>query len=113
MVFTSMCVTALLLGRRSSDAMGRILAGLIAAVCMLPCRMVLPQLYKSANAPPADAKSTAAALPRPRPGVGGSSPVHTGRSAPFVRGGTVVLKSSTWRGVVTECLHCVDVGVCA
>ncbi len=24
----------------------------------------------------------------------------------------MVLKSSTWRGVVTECLHCVDVGGC-
>ena len=51
LIFTSLCVTALLLGRRSSDARGRIVAGMVAALCMLPCRILLPRLYKSANAP--------------------------------------------------------------
>lgn len=51
MVFTSMGVTAMMLGRRPSDPVSRILAGLVAAGCMLPCRIVLPRLYKSANAP--------------------------------------------------------------
>ena len=51
LVFTSMCVSALLLGRRSSDATGRAMAGIVAATCMLPCRVLLPWLYKAANAP--------------------------------------------------------------
>jgi hypothetical protein len=51
MVFTSMGVTAMMLGRRPSDPVSRILAGLVAAGCMLPCRILLPRLYKSANAP--------------------------------------------------------------
>jgi hypothetical protein len=51
LAFTSMCVTALLLGRRPNETQGRILAGMVAAVCMVPCRVLLPKLYKSANAP--------------------------------------------------------------
>jgi hypothetical protein len=51
LVFTSMCVSALLLGRRSNDAMGRVVTGIVAATCMLPCRVLLPWLYKAANAP--------------------------------------------------------------
>ena len=56
LVFTSLGVTALLLGRRSGSAIDRGLAGLVAAGCMLPCRMLLPRLYKAANAPPRDQK---------------------------------------------------------
>jgi hypothetical protein len=52
LIFTSMCVTALLLGRRSGSPLDRALAGIVAAGCMLPCRMLLPRLYRSANAPP-------------------------------------------------------------
>ena len=51
LVFTSLCVTAMLLGHRSSDVVSRVIAGVVAAGCMLPCRMLLPRLYKSANAP--------------------------------------------------------------
>ena len=51
LAFTSLCVTALLLGRRSNETVGRIMAGAVAAACMLPCRMLLPNLYKAANAP--------------------------------------------------------------
>jgi hypothetical protein len=51
LAFTSLCVTALLLGRRSNETVGRIMAGVVAAACMLPCRMLLPSLYKAANAP--------------------------------------------------------------
>ena len=51
MVFTSMGVTAMMLGRRPSDPVSRALTGLVAAGCMLPCRILLPRLYKSANAP--------------------------------------------------------------
>ena len=51
LAFTSMCVTALLLGRRPNETQGRILAGVVAAACMVPCRVLLPKLYQSANAP--------------------------------------------------------------
>ncbi len=52
LVFTSMCVTAMLLGHRSGTPLDRALAALVAAGCMLPCRMLLPRLYKVANAAP-------------------------------------------------------------
>ncbi len=51
LALTSMCVTALLLGRRPNETQGRVIAGFVAAACMLPCRLLLPNLYKSANAP--------------------------------------------------------------
>jgi hypothetical protein len=54
LIFTSLGVTALLLGRRSGSAIDRAFAGMVAAGCMLPCRMLLPRLYKAANAPPKD-----------------------------------------------------------
>ncbi len=57
LVFTSMCVTAMLLGRRPDQVEGRIVAGIIAAGCMLPCRLLLPMLFKSANAAPSRAAS--------------------------------------------------------
>jgi hypothetical protein len=53
LVFTSMCVTALLLGRRPEETQGRLIAGAVSALCMVPCRVLLPYLYKSANEPPA------------------------------------------------------------
>jgi hypothetical protein len=51
LTFTSLCVTAMLLGHRSSNVTSRAVAGVVAAACMLPCRIILPRLYKSANAP--------------------------------------------------------------
>ena len=52
LLFTSMCVTAMLLGRRPAQVEARIVAGLVSAACMVPCRVLLPKLYRSANAPP-------------------------------------------------------------
>jgi hypothetical protein len=46
-----MCATALLLGQRPRETQGRVLAGLVAAACMVPCRVLLPKLYRSANTP--------------------------------------------------------------
>jgi hypothetical protein len=43
---------------------GRVLAGLVAASCMGPCRVLLPKLYKSANqAPPAPATAKPTSAP--------------------------------------------------
>ncbi len=52
LLMTSMCVTAMLLGRRPDKVQGRVVAGMISAACMLPCRLLLPMLFKSANAAP-------------------------------------------------------------
>ena len=49
LVFTSMCVTAMLLGRRPDQVEGRVIAGFVSAACMLPCRTLLPKLYRSVN----------------------------------------------------------------
>ena len=51
LLFTSMCVTALLFGHRSEQLGTRLVAGVVSALCMVPCRVLLPALYRSANAP--------------------------------------------------------------
>ncbi len=108
LVFTSMCVTALLLGRRASGTMDRGIAAIIAALCMLPCRTILPFLYRSANGPPEEhgarrRRRVVRQAPRGRPGsvlpLSSHSSHPSGAAAgmtPFVRGGTAVLKSSAW-----------------
>jgi hypothetical protein len=57
-VFTSLFVTAMLLGHRSGTILDRSIAGLVASLSMVPCRMLLPRLYRSANAPPALSKTS-------------------------------------------------------
>jgi hypothetical protein len=74
LAFTSMCVTALLLGRRPNETQGRILAGVVAAACMVPCRVLLPKLYQSANAP------LAAAMIDKAVGRGKAAPSSTARA---------------------------------
>jgi hypothetical protein len=109
-VFTSMCVTALLLGRRSGTVLDRFLAALVAAGCMLPCRMLLPRLYASANAPPgpgdvpwgpASSKHSAARGSGSQQPSGRASkarargPGRTSRQAVAPLGGTIVLRDET------------------
>ena len=52
LVFTSMCVTAMLLGRHPDQMAARVIAGLVSAACMVPCRVLLPKLYRLVNVPP-------------------------------------------------------------
>ena len=56
LIFTSMCVTALLLGHRSDMVQTRIFAALVSAACMMPCRVLLPRLFRVVNAPPKTTK---------------------------------------------------------
>lgn len=93
-----MCVTALLLGHRTSGAFDRAFAAVTAALCMLPCRTILPHLFRSANGPPEEGarrKARAGPTTKGRSGSVQPEPVRAaGSAAPFVRGGTTVLKSS-------------------
>jgi hypothetical protein len=91
-----MCVTALLLGRRQSDdVVDRVFAGMVAALCSFPCRVLLPKLFKSANAPPGDRRWR-----QRSPAVSASLTLGPGfvegGPAPFYRGGTAELKSGAW-----------------
>jgi hypothetical protein len=52
LMFTSLCVSALLLGRRPENTQSRLFVGFIAALFMIPCRVLLPMLYKAAHDPP-------------------------------------------------------------
>ena len=50
---TSLAVVALLFGRRSSQLQGRLVAALLAACAMFPCRALLPMAFRAANTLPA------------------------------------------------------------
>lgn len=50
---TSLAVVALLFGRRSSQLQGRLVAALLAACAMFPCRTLLPMAFRAANTLPA------------------------------------------------------------
>jgi hypothetical protein len=52
-LFTSMCVSAMVCGRRPDAVQSRVITGLLAAVCMVPCRMLIPHLYRTATQLPA------------------------------------------------------------
>jgi hypothetical protein len=52
-LFTSMCVSAMVCGRRPDAVQSRVITGMLAAVCMVPCRLLLPLLYRSATQLPA------------------------------------------------------------
>ena len=61
-VFTSMVVTATLLGHKRMET--RLYAAIATALCMVPCRVLLPRLYRFVNAPPRAHPRMRALVPR-------------------------------------------------
>jgi hypothetical protein len=69
-LFTSMCVSALVCGRRPDAVQSRVVTGMIAAACMVPCRLVIPKLYRSATQLPVWLLSRRVAASQSRGGGG-------------------------------------------